>query len=94
MSGIVGLYHADGAPVDERLLARLTRAMAFRGPHHQQTWRQDPIGFGHTLFKTTGQSEHEQQPWHFDGLSIVADVRLDGRDDLIDRMESLSGRIA
>jgi asparagine synthase (glutamine-hydrolysing) len=94
MSGIVGLYHADGAPLDAGLLARLTRAIRFRGPNHQQTWSQDHVGFGHTLLKTTWQSEHEQQPYHFDGVCIVADARLDGRDELIERLESRSERIA
>jgi asparagine synthase (glutamine-hydrolysing) len=94
MSGIVGLYHADGAPVDGDLLARMTQAVAFRGPNHQQTWSEYRVGFGHTLFKTTWQSEHEQQPRHLDGVCIVADARLDGRDELIERVQSLSGRIA
>jgi asparagine synthase (glutamine-hydrolysing) len=94
MSGIVGLYHADGAPVDGRLLARMTRAMAYRGPDNQQTWSQGSIGFGHTLLKTTWQSEHEQQPCQIEGLCIVADVRLDGRDELIERLESRSERLA
>jgi asparagine synthase (glutamine-hydrolysing) len=90
MSGIVGLYHADGAPVERRLLARMTRAMAYRGPDSQQTWCQGDVGFGHTLLKTTWQSEHEQQPCHLDGMCIVADVRLDGRDELIERLEARS----
>jgi asparagine synthase (glutamine-hydrolysing) len=94
MSGIVGLYHADGAPVDGRLLARMTRAMAYRGPDNQQTWNEGDVGFGHTLLKTTWQSDHEQQPCQIDGMCIVADVRLDGRDELIERLESRSERFA
>src|SRR5262245_52389161 len=93
MSGIVGFYHADGEPVDRNLLVRMTRAVAFRGPNHQQTWSQDGVGFGHTLFKTTWQSEYEQQPCHLDDACIVADARLDGRDDLIERLQSLSERM-
>jgi asparagine synthase (glutamine-hydrolysing) len=94
MSGIIGLYHANGAPVDVRLLAGMTLAMAYRGPDKQQTWNRGDVGFGHTLLKTTWQSEHEQQPCQIDGLCIVADVRLDGRDELIARLESRSERFA
>jgi asparagine synthase (glutamine-hydrolysing) len=88
MSGFVGLFHADGARVNGQLLARLTGALAFRGPDNQQTWIQDHVGFGHTLLKTTWQSEHEQQPDHLDGMCIVADARLDGREELIPRLEA------
>ncbi len=87
MSGIVGLYSHDGAPVAEPILARMTGAMAFRGPDAQRTWIQGPVGFGHALLKTTWESVHERQPCSvphvLDDVWIVADARLDARGDLV-----------
>ena len=38
MSGIVGIVHFDGAPVDRHLLGQMTAFMAFRGPDAQEIW--------------------------------------------------------
>jgi asparagine synthase (glutamine-hydrolysing) len=87
MSGIVGILNLDGAPVDRRLLGAMTDFMAFRGPDAQQMWVNGNIGFGHTLLKTTEESEREQQPFTLDGqVWIVADARVDGRRDLIAKL--------
>lgn len=84
MSGFVAIYHLDGAPADPRWLEAATRFMQFRGPDAQQ-WRVDgPVGLGCALLRTTFEAEHEQQPFSLDGdVWVVADARIDGRDDLI-----------
>jgi asparagine synthase (glutamine-hydrolysing) len=87
MSGIVGIIHADGAPVDQELLERMTTSLSYRGPDAWNTWIAGPAGFGHTLLRTTFESEHEQQPCSLDGqVWITADARIDGRDDLINKL--------
>jgi asparagine synthase (glutamine-hydrolysing) len=87
MSGIVGLLNLDGAPVDRHLLGEMTDFMAFRGPDARHIWADGNVGFGHTLLKTTDESEHERQPFTLDGrLWIVADARVDGRRDLIAKL--------
>lgn len=84
MSGIIGILNLDRAPVDLALLERLTESLAFRGPDAQRTWVRGPIGFGHTLLRTTTESKNEEQPFSLDGDTwIVADARVDGRRDLI-----------
>src|SRR5579872_779609 len=91
MSGIVGIFNLDGTPVDRELLRRLTDSLAFRGPDAQATWFDGPAGFGHTLLKTTFESERERQPATLDGeVWITADARIDARDELI--QELLKGR--
>ena len=83
MSGIVGLVNTDGAPVDRRLLARMTDAMRFRGPDAQRMWIDASVGFGHALLTTTDDARRERQPCTIDGrMWISADARIDGRDDL------------
>ena len=89
MSGIVGLVSLDVAPVDARLLGRMTDAVAYRGPDHQSTWSDGPVGFGHTLLSTTTEPSPDRQPTSLDGrVWIAADARIDGRNDLVQRLES------
>jgi asparagine synthase (glutamine-hydrolysing) len=89
MSGIVGVVHFDGEPVDRRLLGRMTSFMAFRGPDAQEIWIDGGVGFGHALLKTTDESENEQQPFTFDGrVWIAADARIDARRDLIPELRA------
>jgi asparagine synthase (glutamine-hydrolysing) len=94
MSGIVGIFHLDGAPLDRGLLERMTNALAFRGPDAQEIRLDGPVGFGHTLLKTTDEAEHEHQPFTLDGqVWIVADARVDARRELIAKLNT-RGQIA
>lgn len=92
MSGIVGIIHTDGSPVDEAMLVRMTRFMSYRGPDKQDTWINNNVGFGHALLRTTFESEHEHQPLFENDLYITADVRIDGRSDLIRKLESATAK--
>jgi asparagine synthase (glutamine-hydrolysing) len=85
MSGIVGVVHLDGAPVDRALMERLTGFLAFRGPDATAVHVDGPIGLGHALLRTDPAAE--SQPGTLDGqVWITADARLDGRDELIERL--------
>ena len=59
MSGIAGIVHRDGAPVDRALLDRMTASMGFRGPDAAHTWMSGGAAFGHTLLRTTPGSDHQ-----------------------------------
>ena len=84
MSGIVGILRTDGAPIDPKLIQRLTASLALRGPDKQDTWSFGRVALGHALFRTTDEAEHERQPLTLDGqVWIVADARVDARQDLI-----------
>lgn len=89
MSGIVGIINLDGAPVDRRLLQQMTDFMAYRGPDAQEIWVNGSIGFGHTMLRTTYESERERQPCTLDGqVWITADARIDGRKELTQKLEA------
>src|SRR6266487_712880 len=89
MSGIVGIINMDGAPVDRSLLQRMTEFMTYRGPDAQHTWVDGPVGFGHTMLRTTFESQRERQPYSLDGqLWITADARVDDRTELIQKLEA------
>lgn len=83
MSGILGVVNLDGAPVDGRLLQRMTARLGLRGPDGQRVWLDAGIGFGHALLQATDGAA-EVQPLALDGrFWIVADARIDARAALI-----------
>jgi len=87
MSGFVGFLNLDGSPVDRALLERMTGMLAFRGPDGLGFWCKGNMGLGHALFKTTRESIHERQPYSSgDRFWIVADARVDAREDLVARL--------
>ena len=88
MSGIVGIFHRDGARIERALLQSLADSLSYRGPDARAIWQDGAIGLGHTLLRTTHESAGEQQPASLDGrLWITADARLDSRAELIAKME-------
>jgi asparagine synthase (glutamine-hydrolysing) len=89
LSGIVGIFHRDGAPVDRALLRALTQFLSYCGPDARDTWTDACVGLGHTLLTTTRESANERQPTTQDGrLWITADARLDARAELISEIAS------
>jgi len=84
LSGIVGIYHRNGAPLEQALLQALVDFLAYRGPDARKCWLDGSIGLGHAMLKTAHPSESERQPANLEGrFWIVADARLDGRADVI-----------
>ena len=83
MSGIVGIFHRDGAPIEPAVLHCLVDSLAYRGPDAHGSWLGTAIGLGHSMLRTTSESFGELQPAVFeDRYSITADARLDGRAEL------------
>lgn len=92
MSGIVGILNRNGAPAEKHLISRMTTFLSFRGPDAQNCWTNRNIAFGHTLLRTTDEAATEQQPLTLDRKTwLTADVRLDGRHELIATLEDKLG---
>ena len=88
MSGIVGIFHRDGAPIEPTLLQSLVDFLAHRGPDARESWLETSIGLGHSLLRTTREASGERQPACLDGRYwIVADARLDCRAELIAELQ-------
>lgn len=85
MSGIAGIYFLDGRPAGPSTINRMVEAMAHRGPDGRNTWHDDSVALGHAMLHATPESLYETQPLvHRCGdLVLVADARIDNRDDLI-----------
>jgi asparagine synthase (glutamine-hydrolysing) len=88
LSGIVGVFNTDGAPVEVELLRTMTDFLAFRGPDGQAAWSTGPIGLGHAMLRAFGKPLNEHQPLALESLWIAADAHLDSRSDLIKRLKS------
>lgn len=87
MSGFVSVFQGDGAPIERALLESLTDFLTYRGPDAQGVWADRSVGMGHALLCTTHEYAVEQ-PASLDArFWIVADVRLDGREELIGELK-------
>ena len=92
MSGIVGIYHRNGAPIERTLLQSLVDFLSYRGPDSRDCWMDRSIGLGHAMLRTTRESVGERQPSNLEGrFWITADARLDSRAELTAELQR-SGR--
>jgi asparagine synthase (glutamine-hydrolysing) len=82
MSGICGLFRFDGEPVAERDLQRQMTRLAHLGPDRAHTWCLGQIGLGHLMMRITREDSLDAQPLQDTRLSLVADLRLDNREEL------------
>lgn len=84
MSAIAGIWRFDGKPDVEADCARMLRAQEIYGPHDGRLSSEGAIAVGRRLFKLLPEDAYDRQPLRSrDGrLTLVADVRLDNRDEL------------
>jgi len=90
VSGIAGIVHLDGSPIDTRVLQRMTDAIARRGPDGTGTWVNGSAGLGHRMLCTTPEARHERQPLRDESgrVCLVLDGRVDNREDLGKALEA------
>jgi len=81
VSGIAGVFHLDGAPVREATLQDMARAMSGRVPDGVAILVSGGLGLAHGLFRT-GTGDEALGPATRNHLSVVADARIDNREDL------------
>ena len=88
MSGIAGIYHLDGQPVCQQVLAGMVGMLAHRGPDRSGIWNNAAVGFGHCLLNMLSPSAYEKMPLVSRDTSYVltADARIDNRKELIGRL--------
>jgi asparagine synthase (glutamine-hydrolysing) len=85
MSGICGIVHLDGSPVEAALLNQMAQAMSYRGPDGIHTWLAGNVGLAHLALHTTPEAQRERQPSlnKTGDLALTADARIDNRTELI-----------
>lgn len=92
MSGIAGIIHFDGKPIEPGLIEKMTGAMAHRGPDGINHWVKGSVALGQCMLRTTPESLEEHQPLtnEDESLVLVMDGRVDNWEEL--RRELLSRR--
>ncbi|MDG4598251.1 MAG: asparagine synthase-related protein, partial [Candidatus Contendobacter sp.] len=84
MSGIAGIIHFDGQPVEPGLIEKMTSAMAHRGPDGINHWVKGSVALGQCMLRTTPESLEEHQPLtnEDESLVLVMDGRVDNWEEL------------
>ncbi|MDS4029240.1 MAG: asparagine synthase (glutamine-hydrolyzing) [Candidatus Contendobacter sp.] len=84
MSGIAGIIHFDGKPVEPGLIEKMTSAMAHRGPDGVNHWVKGSVALGQCMLRTTPESLEEHQPLtnEDESLVLVMDGRVDNWEEL------------
>lgn len=84
MSAIFGILRHDGQAVSGRDLDRMSAILAHRGRDGRRIVIEGPIGVGHGLNRVNIEDFHEAQPLvdPATGLLLVADIRLDNREEI------------
>jgi len=84
MSALAIIFNRDGKPVDAKPLWSMLQAVPYRGPDGSAVRLMENVGFGHAKMAVTPQDALDEQPIvsRKSGASIIADVRLDNRDEL------------
>ena len=92
MAGIFGVFRLDEGPVDRVLVARMSRALAHRGPDGEGIVFEGTCALGCRMLRATPESIHEIQPvQRSSGTRLVFDGRLDNRDELIEQLHHHAG---
>jgi asparagine synthase (glutamine-hydrolysing) len=96
VSTICGILRFDETPIRESDLERQINTMIQRGPDRRRTWCDGPIGLGHALMRVTEEDAFDDQPLvdRTAGLALVADLRLDNREELAEALGIDSERLA
>ena len=92
MSGTIGIFQRDGAPVEIQRLRAMTEFLEYRGPDGSDTFVGEGVGLGHTMLRTTEILPDDGQPMGLGTLWITADVRLDHRTELINKLSEAGDR--
>jgi len=87
MSAIAGLLRFDGGTVTRHGLERAANALRQYGPDRADVAVADGIGLVHVLMRMTPEDQFDRQPWQGESEALItADVRLDNRAEVLDRI--------
>src|SRR5258707_13384475 len=96
MSALAGIWNRDGKPGAAAACTRMLAAQAIYGPHDGAQWEDGGVALGRRLFRTLPEDAFDRQPLEGgDGrFVLVADLRLDNRDELIGELRIPTERAA
>lgn len=88
MSGLGCIVNFDEKPVDHDLIHKMTDKISYRGPDGKSCYFDYNIGISYLAQHSTPESVYEVQPLldNESGIILVADARVDNREDLISEL--------
>jgi asparagine synthase (glutamine-hydrolysing) len=93
MSGIAGIIHFDGRPVEPGQVEAMTTAMHYRGPDGIHHWHLGNVALGQCMLRTTPESLEKTQPLNNEDETLV--LVMDGRvANLEELRRELMGKVA
>ena len=89
MSALAGVWHRDGSPGACGRVQFMLKAQRIYGPDDVRLWSGDDSALGRNLMRTLPEDVFDTQPVPLANgrMHLVADVRLDNRDELRDALE-------
>jgi asparagine synthase (glutamine-hydrolysing) len=88
VSGIVGILRTDGAPFAPAVIEGLIEGLPFQGEDGRGLWHGGRVALGHTPLASRAGALIERQPLSVgEDVWIVADARIDAREELITRLD-------
>jgi len=89
VTAIALVWHLDRHDDARGRVQQMVSALGPYGPHHQAIWSDGPVALGRTLYRTTPEDAHDRQPVRAcdETATIIADIRLDNRDELISELD-------
>ena len=89
MTAIAGLWRFDGGPEAPEACDRMLSAQTMYGPNGTTQWSEDPISIGRNIYRVLPEDVFDTGPIiGRDGrFAMVADVRLDNREELLAALE-------
>ena len=94
MSGICGIVRLDDEAVRRDDLGRQVARLKHLGPDRVDTWVEGQVGLAHLMLRVTGEDSFDAQPLVDDRYTLVADLRLDNREQLAAAMSIAEPRLA
>ena len=86
MTALAGLWRFDRRPDAADGCARMLAAQEIYGPHHGAKWSDGTVALGRRLMRVLPEDVFDQQPLIVARYVLVADVRLDNRDELTETL--------
>ncbi len=86
MSGFFGLYNRNSVPLADNSDKYMLDAISYWQPDTNGTWKSKYVALGHSMLWNSPQSKHEHLPCRYKNLVLTMDARLDGRQELIEKL--------
>jgi len=95
MTAIAGFWRFDGRPDADASCTRMLAALAMYGSDAPAQWNEGAVALGCRLYRMLPQDKFDRQPLvGASGAAMVADVRLDNRDELVGKLALAADRAA